>query len=480
MNKKEFLNRLEKKLSILDEQETKDITSEYNDIIEEKVKDGKTEEEAVNEFGNIDELAAEILKAYKINPKYSSNNDKDSLKEASQNFEGWIKKTANTLADTSKDMYNNFKKNNNDLSVEMIFELVIKFIIMLLILAVLRIPFYIIGGLGDSILDIAVFPMDNVLIALWRVFSGILYFGVCILVFVAMFKEYVNKDRKSINNPQPKQSKHNSNANKEKFNRVNENDSEPVKVEEHRNNNSNVNNGINSVLSALFKVFMIITFLIPLWCSLLGIVSALAVTLYYSIIGINIWGLVLIFLGISIGIGWAIDVFTQLTFKVKKIHFLQVFIGIVVVIIGGLLFVNNLFSFDYIDKKPASDFNYKTASKEFTLVNEAKIEVQSSYIDKEYKIDDTLEDNKVIIEFTYNADLSKLNSFDLEYNLILNGESRYTLNYILSDGATFNDAKDVYNLVIDNLKDGKFYDYDKLNEPSVMIIANTKTMEIVK
>ena len=295
-----------------------------------------------------------------------------------------------------------------------------------------------------------------------------------------MFKEYVNKDRKSINNPQPKQSKHNSNANKEKFNRVNENDSEPVKVEEHGNNNSNVNSGINSVLSALFKVFMIITFLIPLWCSLLGIVSALAVTLYYSIIGINIWGLVLIFLGISIGIGWAIDVFTQLTFKVKKIHFLQVFIGIVVVIIGGLLFVNNMFSFDYIDKRPTSDFNYKTASKEFTLVNEAKIEVQSNYIDKEYKIDDTLKDNKVIIEFTYNADLSKLNSFDLEYNLILNGESRYTLNYILSDGATFNDAKDVYNLVIDNLKDGKFYDYDKLNEPSVMIIANTKTMEIVK
>ncbi|MEG1146062.1 MAG: DUF1700 domain-containing protein, partial [Bacilli bacterium] len=68
MNKKQFIKELEYKLSILDEQELKDTINEYKDIIELKVKSGITEEEAVLEFGELDELATEILKAYKINP----------------------------------------------------------------------------------------------------------------------------------------------------------------------------------------------------------------------------------------------------------------------------------------------------------------------------------------------------------------------------------------------------------------------------
>ena len=41
MTKDKFLRELEKKLSILSEEERKDTINEYRDIIEEKVKHGK-------------------------------------------------------------------------------------------------------------------------------------------------------------------------------------------------------------------------------------------------------------------------------------------------------------------------------------------------------------------------------------------------------------------------------------------------------
>ena len=71
MNKEDFLNRLKSKLSILDNDEVSDILSEYIEHIDEKVKDGSSEEDAIKEFGNIDELARDILSAYKINGDYS-------------------------------------------------------------------------------------------------------------------------------------------------------------------------------------------------------------------------------------------------------------------------------------------------------------------------------------------------------------------------------------------------------------------------
>ena len=70
MNKKEFLEKVEKKLSVLDEKERKDILDEYKDTISEKVKHGQSEEEAVADFGDIDELVKEVLSAYKIDPDY--------------------------------------------------------------------------------------------------------------------------------------------------------------------------------------------------------------------------------------------------------------------------------------------------------------------------------------------------------------------------------------------------------------------------
>ena len=66
MNKTEFLLTLQKQLSLLEDDEQADIIDEYSQHIEMKVKSGMTEEEAIADFGPIDQLISEILGAYHV------------------------------------------------------------------------------------------------------------------------------------------------------------------------------------------------------------------------------------------------------------------------------------------------------------------------------------------------------------------------------------------------------------------------------
>lgn len=70
MNKEGFLKVLEERLSMLEEQERKDILSEYAMHIEMKRQSGMSEQEAIDDFGDVDSLIGEILEAYHIDPSY--------------------------------------------------------------------------------------------------------------------------------------------------------------------------------------------------------------------------------------------------------------------------------------------------------------------------------------------------------------------------------------------------------------------------
>lgn len=70
MTKTEFLEYLEKRLHVLKDKEREDILSEYAQHIELKMQSGLSEEDAIHDFGGLEELAAEILDAYNVNPDY--------------------------------------------------------------------------------------------------------------------------------------------------------------------------------------------------------------------------------------------------------------------------------------------------------------------------------------------------------------------------------------------------------------------------
>lgn len=70
MNKETFLVKLREHLSILEDQEQEDILAEYEQHIDMKMQEGLSEEEAVQDFGAIQELATEILEAYHVKPEF--------------------------------------------------------------------------------------------------------------------------------------------------------------------------------------------------------------------------------------------------------------------------------------------------------------------------------------------------------------------------------------------------------------------------
>lgn len=71
MNKKEFINELSGLLSGLPEEDINRSTQFYSELIEDGKEDGKTEEEAVAELGDINDIAAQI----KANPEAAAPND---------------------------------------------------------------------------------------------------------------------------------------------------------------------------------------------------------------------------------------------------------------------------------------------------------------------------------------------------------------------------------------------------------------------
>jgi len=62
MTKKEFAFSLEERLKGIPKKEFDERLSFYLEIIDDKMEDGKTEEEAINELGNINDIASQILK----------------------------------------------------------------------------------------------------------------------------------------------------------------------------------------------------------------------------------------------------------------------------------------------------------------------------------------------------------------------------------------------------------------------------------
>lgn len=70
MTKHEFLEELSKRIDMLEDAEQQDILTEYAQHIDFRVHSGLSEEEAIKDFGDFDQLVTEILGAYHVKPDF--------------------------------------------------------------------------------------------------------------------------------------------------------------------------------------------------------------------------------------------------------------------------------------------------------------------------------------------------------------------------------------------------------------------------
>lgn len=181
MNKEEFLSALDRRLQLINEKERRDIIDEYRSHIEMKVADGKSEEEAIADFGNIDELVDDILDAYKINTD-----------RANQSFD----RKFNVFMDDLFEGFKRFLGSFTSLEVDDVVKLIFEVIIILLMLAIVHIPFSIVGSLGSSLLrNLIGFGIGFTLAGIWKVIIELAYVVVFIVVIVNVVLKRVNRYR---------------------------------------------------------------------------------------------------------------------------------------------------------------------------------------------------------------------------------------------------------------------------------------------
>ncbi len=471
MNKKEFLNKLEKALAILNEKERKDIIDEYKATIEEKVKHGQTEEEAVEDFGNIDELVSGILDAYKIDPDY--NHKEGNLSKFTEEGERLIKKGANKLADMTREFADNIKDNDAEMNLNLAFEIIIKIFFALIILAIITIPLRFIGSIGFSLAETFFEPFSFIIKIIIFILFIALYLSIGFLIIINLFKQYFKKENKTLES-KDKIDKQNGIHNLKK----DETKAKEVKIIQRTGPT------VGSVFLLILKIWVIIFILLPLFCIDIFSSLGLILSIFYWIKGINLLGLTLLMLGISLLFIWFTIIIFNLTFSKGKTTIIPFFVGLIITVFGALFFIDMVTNIEYINEAPL--YKKEIITKNFTSDNPYYINsTLNGNITK--KIDNTMKDNELILKITYHKDDTIIDIYnESEYvfsddTCTYNNTCEKNYNYIsLNYDYSNNYEKNRYNEFIDNLKENKIYNYSKLNEANIAIIANENTMKSIK
>ena len=421
MKEQEFLNKLRKKLNVLEDKEIEDIISEYAGYIEEKVNRGLTEEEAVKELGDINEIANDLLQAYKVKPK-ESNYLNRFINKVSQMFDYFLNELSN--------------KSGKD-----ILKLIVEICLIIFLIMIFRIPFLLVKDLGWNIFEGLASPISNIFYGIWSFIVEASYFVLAIILFIKIiekryFQGFSEKIVNEIEDEQPKKKK-------VKRGRKEETKEEPVMVKEVPQKRTSIIDMITNIC-ILFLKFIVIMCLFGVICYLIGMTFALGVGIYLLIKGVTYFGLLILLIALfqsgilllELGINFVLNK------RMKRGHILAEIITIVILTGVGL----SLGTIEIANTEIIYDSSY-TESKKITK----EIEVSENlalYGDYDIIIDNTLE-NKIIIEYIY-PDIN-----NIEVSISLN---YYDNGYYLDErinNLSWN--KEMLNQLIEDLKDKKIY-----------------------
>ena len=457
MTKKKFLSELEKKLSVLNESEIKDIMNEYNDIIDEKVKHGKTEKEAISDFGKIDDLANEILSAYKINPNYNEGSKDEfeaSCKKLGEDFDDFIKKGAEKASKVTKKVMDQVRENEQEFTIEFIFELLFKAIAALLLCVVATIPMTIIKELVESLLRMFVSPLSNILIFLFEFVLGILFLILCGFIFVAMFKQYVIPNKK-------KEEK------KEEIKK--ETKSEEKEMKKEKLVKSSGPDALGTLIITIMKIAVIFFILLPIWMMEFGIGICLVFLIAALIKGIFFIGPLFLCAGGICLLSEISSIIYRMIFTEKKPHFYGILIGLVFLVIGTFLTIDLVMNFDYIKEAPSG---YEKKNYTETLEVDANTVVDYDYHMKyQTKIDNTMADHQIKVEVLYYEDIYQV-------PMVIKENENHEITVALEDNKRTN-FKFHYQMLIDDLRKNQLHDYRQLEDYDVIITANENTLNLI-
>lgn len=442
MNKKVFLEKLRKKLKILNKDELEDIIEEYEDHINEKVASGKTEEEAVKDFGDFDELVKEILSAYKINEDYEENiNNKNVVAD---------------FIDTCVSFIKDFVRNIGSRSTNDIVRFVVEFIVLILFIAILKLPVLFVEEVGEWLFERLISPFGDGLAIIWRYMIEIVYFILAVVGIVNFVKKRYMEGEEVEEKEAIKKEKTEKKNTKLEAKKIN------VKKEKRESNGS-----FTKVLITMIKVFLVFV-LVPAIFSFLGAFVCIVIGIVLLVQGLPYFGIFLCGLTyISLNYIF-IDLCFRFIFNKKfnpKALLISVITSVALFAVGIGLSFYEVINTTYVDGVP-DGYNKIVKEKKEAYSEDTKLTCKDLYHGNcSYVIDDTV-GNDIVATVTYydfNKDFDITD--DLEYKRKENEE--YSI-------------KEIYDLVIDNLKNRKLYNYNKLAEIDVKIKVSSEVKDKIR
>ena len=211
----------------------------------------------------------------------------------------------------------------------------------------------------------------------------------------------------------------------------------------------------------------------PLYFADFGCYIALVVLLFLLIKGVPVLGVFLILLGVTIFLTFLTKVFYNLLYGNKKIYCYSLIISAVFFVSGCFFSIGTLTEFEVYHGLPDNSFAQKEIVYDKTVTNDS---FHISYYDYEVQEDNSLEDNQIKLVISYYSDFISdvvIEEKDLEDSTF------YRLNPKHKSVSKAN-RKKVYNMVMRELKNLRWYHYSELGDLKIVVQANANTIHKLK
>lgn len=447
MNKKQFLKELSTRLDILTEEEKKDILEEYGSVIDEKIRNGQDEQDAIGDFGDIDELVEEILKAYKINPDYARK-EKEDKEFSSESFENFVKNGASWLSKVTKKVAKSITKAGAD-KPHVVFEILIKAFIYLIIIALLRLPFLVLNYIGEEMLFPMFGPFEYLFAIILKIITFSAYFVLCVIIAIHFFKEYYSNEEISLKEEKKEQE-------------TQEQELKDISRSKNKDSDYKVDKK-SSVVPAFLKIILLIVFLIPFHLVLVGLSIGLVVLLFLLYKSLDVWGLIIIFIGLIMLFSYFIYLIRSVYKKYHPASIIIFIISLIMITFGSLITFETYSSLTYHDEVHPE---LRQTEKRFETTIDGNIVINNkinSIRNIVYEVDPTLLDGEVVIVAQYYNDF---------YNLKF-VEGRNTIR--IHNKRKIRYPNEVLDIIISDLNKKEIYNYSHFANFKLKIISNEKT-----
>lgn len=342
--------------------------------------------------------------------------------------------------------------------------------ILFIVLLFLKLPFNYITEMGTYALE--TITSNYSLMRLWDFIINVIYIILFSFTFIYIYKTYY-LDKYTIKKKE---------IEKENIKEDNSEESKEIKEETKKEKvyrepyhfGSKIFETLGKCISYFIKGILIVM-CFPLTISFVGLFIALIMMFILICKGVLYFGpLIGIISGIII-CGIILKLLMAFIFNYKpafRILFISFMVGLATMGVGIGISIIEIASTEFSNELPKTKLEYTTKVDEYTMEDNLFIGDHDYYYyfnETEYEIDESL-GNQIKIEISYYKDLRYVESYKNSYNKFTEIDFYYDGKY----------SKKFTDLIIDNLKNKKFYNYEKLYNADIKVIATSANIEKLK